>query len=167
MNYIWIFILFNLLTPNWRDSLYCTVRLKYWWSLGLKFLFRGGRVCMYFCLSDFSQLRICRPSPQKWTYSHENCAQCWLKNKILFFPIFIFWVITDCIYNFTVTYQTFQVCHRPKKISFKSGQILKSSWKMWNVLNRVGKIMKKIQIGEFFYYFSHSIQHIPHLSWSF
>ena len=46
-----------------------------------------------------------------------HCAE--LNGKSFFFLR----VMTDCIYNFTVTHQTSQVCHQPKKRSFKSSQI--------------------------------------------
>ena len=37
--------------------------------------------------------------------------------------------MTDCIDNFTVTHQIFNVFHQPKKISFKSGQIYRKGAK--------------------------------------
>ena len=52
------------------------------------------------------------------------------------FPIFIFWVMADCIYILWVTHREFQVGHQPKK-SFKSGQIYRKecamSWNLWKI----------------------------------
>ena len=86
----------------------------------------------YILILDFSQLRICRDSLQKWPYLHGRCVRCWIKWKINFM-IFIVWVMVDCIYNLQATFLTFQVCRRPnKKIPSK---VVKFTWKMrmrWN-----------------------------------
>ena len=52
------------------------------------------------------------PLLQKWPYLNEKCSLCWSVWKINF-PIFIFWVMFDCIYNLQVT-PNFPVCRRPK-----------------------------------------------------
>ena len=83
----------------------------------------------YICMKDFSQLRICRP-PLPLSFAPifcDSCALCWIEWKIDF-PIFIFWVMADCISNLRVTHRDFQVCHQPTEHffdhqPFKSGQI--------------------------------------------
>ena len=85
------------------------------------------------------------PFPQKWPYLHERCKMCWNEWKI-HFPIFIFWVMIDCIYNLQVTHLTFQVCHRT--INKFISKVAKFIWKMRNVL----KWMKN-QISNFCYFY--------------
>ena len=70
-----------------------------------------------------SQVRIFRPpSPQKWPYLYKRCPLCWTEWKVNF-PIFIFRVMVDCIYNLLVCHLNFYVRHRPKKNSYICGQI--------------------------------------------
>ena len=66
-------------------------------------------------IRDFSQLMICRPPSQGWSYLHERCAHWWIEWRINF-PIFIFLVIADCIHNLRLIHLDFQVCYWPKKI---------------------------------------------------
>ena len=72
---------------------------------------------------------------------YERSGTGWIerKTKFMIFPIFIFWVI--------VIFWSLLWRHHP---NFR-----------WNFA-----MTRKIKIEEFFYYFSHSIQHIPHLPWS-
>ena len=68
--------------------------------------------------------------PQKWPYLHEWCAQCWIEWKILIqiFFIFIFWVMTDCIYNLKVA----KFCSKVAKFTAKMGVALKMISKFMN-----------------------------------
>ena len=85
-----------------------------WFYLCIKYTW----LCTYL---HISQLRICRPPPLsfKWKIWIE-----WTINLFIY-PIFIFWVMADCIYNLRATHRDFEACHQPKwiKKSLKSGQI--------------------------------------------
>ena len=102
-------------------------------------------VNFFFYTFDFSQLRICRqsplpspplhpspPPPQNCSNFHERYANCWIKWKINFSDFFL--VIVECINNIRVTHLDFQVCHRPKKKSFKSGHIYRKD-AQWSETN--------------------------------
>ena len=134
---------------------------------------------MIWKITDFSQLKICRPYPRLvllpflWW-----CAQCWIEWKINF-TIFIFQVIADFIYNLRVTHRDFQVgflgFSTKKKVVQSQSNLQKRCaflrfFIFWVTVAFVRKIHRKIdkkwpylknaKIGKLIFY---SFQHIPHL----
>ena len=92
--------------------------------------------CLYIYV-DFSLLRMSLsrlpPPPQKLFHFNRRCAQCWMECKTNF-PIFMFWVVADYIYNLQVTLD-FQVCRRPTKKNHSN--VVKFIGEMRNELKRL------------------------------
>ena len=77
------------------------------------------------------------PHPRKWADLDERCPLCWNEWKIKF-PIFIFWVMVDCVYNFRWR-NLISKCVADQ-ITFFPSKVVKFAWKMRNELKRMKKI---------------------------
>ena len=117
------------------------------WNLFLGQLVHGYHWLAF--LNHLFQLRICRPPPPLPFRSgpifmkDAHSAEPHEKYIFRFFQFFIFWVISDCIYNLRLTRLNFQVCHQPKK-SFKCGQIYRK-YAQWTWTN------EKLIVGFLFF----------------
>ena len=79
---------------------------------------------MFNCTA-LSQVRISRSLPSQFCFHfYERCAQCWIELNINF-PIFIFWIIADCIYNLPKKFRPKKSCSKVFKFTGKMRIALK------------------------------------------